>query len=424
MAFERERFSLIDKTFFIGFWRRAFFAVLAGLLAGAAAALFLFLLGQATWFRQEQPILIWLLPVAGLLVGWIYYRFGRDVAAGNNLILEEIHDPKNIIPLRMAPLVLFGTIVTHLFGGSAGREGTVVQMGASLADRIGKFFRVSMDERKILLVAGTGAGFGAALGAPWAGVIFGMEVVAIGGFRLFAVVECLLASFTAFFTVMLFGVAHTAYPVMPLPALDGMAIFGVAIAGVVFGLAAKGFSVLTHKIEAFNDRAFRFPPLKPFFAGLVLVGFYHLVGSDRYAGLGLEVIQEGLVWPVGAVDPLWKAIATAMTVGSGFKGGEFIPLVFIGTTLGNLLSAVLPGGLALLAAVGFAAVFAGAANTPIACTLMAIEIFGWPIAPYALIGCFVSYHCSGHRGIYRQKIRVRKHERFVWAARWLRQRFQ
>lgn len=200
------------KNLFLRYLKWAFLSGVSGLLAGIAAAIFLISLEWATNTRDRNAIIIWALPIAGFLMGWIYHRWGKDAGRGHNLILDEIHDPKNIVPIRMAPLVLSGTLLTHLFGGSAGREGTAVQMGASLSDQLSRFFKIEIDERKILLAAGAGAGFGAAIGTPWAGVIFGMEVINVGRLRLFAWFECLVASFVGYYTVVLLRAPHSHFP--------------------------------------------------------------------------------------------------------------------------------------------------------------------------------------------------------------------
>lgn len=393
---------------------------MSGALAGIAAAVFLILLDWATTFRDANPVIIWVLPFAGLFIGWTYHRHGKDVAAGHGLILDEIHNPKKTVPLKMAPFILFGTVLTHLFGGSAGREGTAVQMGASLSDQLTNFFKIEADERKILLVAGAGAGFGAAIGAPWAGVIFGMEVINVGRLRLFAWLECLIASFVGYYTTLIIGAHHSFYPRIEIPQFEFKIAFYVLLAGIIFGLASRVFVMATHFVEKTNARWISYPPLKPFLAGCLLILLYYWEGSYRYVGLGIPYIQDSLVHTQQFKEPFLKALFTAITVGSGFKGGEFIPLVFIGATLGSALSVLIPVAFQLLAGVGFAAVFAGASNAPIACSIMAMEIFGWKIAPYALIGCFMSYYVSGHHGIYRsQKIDKKKHQRLLELLSWL-----
>ncbi len=397
--------------------RWAFFSGLSGILSGLAATLFLVLLEWATNIRYANPAIIWLLPVAGFGIGWVYYQFGKDIAAGNNLILDEIHDPKKTIPVHMAPFILGGTLITHLFGGSAGREGTAVQMGASLSDQLSRFFNIEPEGRRILLAAGAGAGFGSAIGAPWAGVIFGMEVIHIGHLRLFALFQCAIASFVGYGITILLGAPHTHYPLPEVPPVSVSTLLWVMLAGAIFGLAAKVFSMTTHGVERASNRLIRYPPLKPLLGGLLLVALFHAEGSYRYAGLGIPHIQSALENVASFKDAIFKSVFTSLTIGTGFKGGEFIPLVFIGTTLGSALSVVIPVSFSLLAALGFAAVFGGASNTPIACTIMAVEIFGYRIAPFALVACFMSYYCSGHHGIYKsQRIHLRKQARL---ASWL-----
>ena len=397
-------------------------SALSGVLSGVAAAAFLILLEWATQARDAHPIIIWALPLAGLAVGWIYHHHGREVSGGSNLILDEIHDPKKLIPVRMAPFVLVGTVLTHLFGGSAGREGTAVQMGASLSDQLTRFFRIEPEERKILLVAGAGAGFGAAIGAPWAGAIFGMEVINVGRLRLFAWWECLVASFVGYYTAELVGARHSVFPAFETSGFDLKTAFFVALAGIIFGLSVVAFVHGTHFIESLHKKFVSYSPLKPLIAGVVLVVLYRLEGSYRFVGLGIPEIQAAFHAPSTFSVAGFKAFFTALTIGSGFKGGEFVPLVFVGATLGSALALVFPVSFQLLASVGFVAVFAGAANTPIACSIMAVEIFGTHIAPYAVIGCFASYYASGHHGIYKtQKIHARKHDKIRIALSWLGQ---
>jgi H+/Cl- antiporter ClcA len=380
-------------------------SVLSGLLAGIATAIFLILLDLATKTRLAHREIIWFLPLAGWAIGEAYFRFGARAESGNNLVLDEIHDPQRVLPLRMTPFVLLGTLITHLFGGSAGREGTAVQMGASLSDQLSKYFRVGQDERKILLVAGAGAGFGAAIGAPIAGIVFGMEMIRVGRLKLFAPVECTIASLVAYYTAVGLGAPHSVYPSIVIPPYSLSLLLVVVVAGILFGLAARLFVVVTHFVELALKKFVGYPPLRPFIAGVLLCGLYWAEGSYRYAGLGIETIQRGLAEPSALSWPWWKIGFTALTIGSGFKGGEFIPLVFVGTTLGSALSVWLPASVGLLGALGFAAVFGAGANTPIACTIMAMEIFGLRIGGFALVACFSAYLVSGMHGIYKKQRR-------------------
>ncbi|EQC46221.1 chloride channel protein [Bacteriovorax sp. Seq25_V] len=403
--------------------RWAFLSSICGVLAGISSAIFLILLKIITEFRQENMSIIWFLPVIGLAIGFVYFRYGKNVAGGNNLIIDEIHDPQKIIPVRMAPLILITTLLTHLFGGSAGREGTAVQMAASLSDQLAKFFktsfRITNEERKILLTAGAGAGFGSAIGAPIAGVFFGMEVLNVGKLKIFALYQCIIASFVGTFVASYLNAPHSMYSKITTFNLSLHNLFYLVLAGIIFGLFARLFCSVTHKIEAMNAKFIGIPYLRPFIAGCILLGLYHLEGSFLYAGLGLETIAKALDIPSNFSLPFFKLIATSITVGSGFKGGEFIPLVFMGTTLGSALSVYFPLTNQLLGALGFAAVFGAAANAPLSCTIMAIELFGFNIATPAVICCFMAYYFSGYKGIYKsQKLMRKKHigllENILW----------
>lgn len=388
--------------------RAVILSVLVGLMAGAAAAAFLIVLKQATQYRDQHPQIIWFLPLAGLFVGWIYTKYGRGAEAGSGLILEEIHNPQHIVPFRMAPFVFLGTVVTHLFGGSAGREGTAVQMGSSLADQLTKFFKVTAEERRALLIAGAGAGFSAAIGAPWAGAIFGLEVIQIGKIYRGSWLECLVASFVAFYFCRFLGAEHSVFPAVENISYTFLTVASVLILGVCFGLLATVFIFATHLVELVQKKYVRVL-WRPFLGGLLLVGLFYWEGSYRYVGLGLPEIQQAFVHSADGLSAFYKMAFTALTIGSGFKGGEFVPLVFVGTTAGSFLATILSVDMALAAALGFAAVFGAAANTPLACAVMAAEIFGWKVFPYALLCCWVAYFITGHHGVYKnQKVIVSK----------------
>ncbi|AQR69153.1 voltage-gated chloride channel protein [Janthinobacterium sp. LM6] len=374
-------------------------------LAGSASAAFLFALDWATRTRLAHAWLIWLLPVAGFAVGWLYLRYGSSVEGGANLLIDEIHDPKKIIPLRMAPLVLGGTVVSHLFGASVGREGTAVQMGGALADQLTRMFRLNNEDRRIILMAGISAGFASVFGTPLAGALFGLEVLAIGRLRYEAMLPCLLAAVIADQVVLLWGpllhIAHTHYAVPLIPAISAWTLSAIVIAGVLFGVTGNVFAQATHGLSALMKRKIAYAPLRPLIGGLVVALAVWLLGTDKYIGLGIPTIVDALKQPLPAWDFLGKIALTIVSLGTGFKGGEVTPLFFIGATLGNALGPLLHQPVTLLAAIGFVAVFAGAANTPIASTLMAMELFGAEIGVYAAIACVVAYLFSGHAGIYR-----------------------
>lgn len=379
-------------------------SLLIGISVGAASALFLITLNWCTEYREANTAIIWLLPLAGFLIGASYYYWGKSVVKGNNQIIDEYHKPEKIIPFKMAPLVLLGTLGTHLFGGSAGREGTAVQIGAAIADQCSRFVKLDSLDRKLFLVMGISAGFAAVFGTPLAGAIFALEVLLIGRMRFEALIPSILVAIIADQACVYFGGTHTHYSVGLVPNLSLLNILWVCLAGICFGLAGRIFAKGTHFWSTQFKKWIHYPPLRPVLGGLIIAVVVFLMGTTRYIGLGIPVIVESFTQAVPSYDFIIKIALTTFTLGAGFKGGEVTPLFFIGATLGNTLVWVLPLPIDVLAAMGFVAVFAGATNTPIACTLMGIELFGIEVGQYVALACFTAYLFSGHSSIYSSQI--------------------
>lgn len=382
-----------------------------GLLAGTASWIFLASLDWATRTREQNPSLLFALPLAGAAIAALYDRFGKSVSGGNNLLLERIHEPNQAVPFRMASLILITTVMTHLFGGSAGREGTAVQMGGTLGQLAVGPLRLGDSDRRLLIMAGIAGGFGSVFGTPLAGTIFAMEVLAIGRIGYDALIPCLAASVVGDSFARALGTTHHNYmaevgPITPLPASS----YGwVLVAGVAFAAAAAAFSELTHLVQHLATKLSRRTWLRAAYGGLIVIGLTFLAGNQRYNGLGLPLIEQSFHHALPSYDFAAKLLFTAVTLGFGFKGGEVTPLFCIGATLGNAFAVMTHQPIAVFAAIGFVAVFAGAANTPLACTVMGMELFGaqWGV-PFALT-CVTSYVLSGHRGIYlSQRVRYAK----------------
>lgn len=412
---------------FSGAVRIAAAIVLIAVCTGTACALFLWLLDLVTAFRHRYPELVWFLPFAGILSGWMYFRWGSQVEAGNNLILEQIHQPTSGIPLRMAPMVLAGTLITHLFGGSAGREGTAVQMGGSFASQIGRWLKLKRSsEQTLLLKAGIAAGFAGVFGTPIAGAVFALEVLATGQIQTASLAMCLVAAFISDRTCLLWGIGHTQYSITSgLPgSLAGLSTLSTAttlklalsisLAAVVFGLTSRLFCITTHQIARWSVRFISRPWLRPMAGGVIILTLMLAVGSRDYLGLGVDSADDRAVTIVSSFRPdgaypfswLWKLLFTAITVGSGFKGGEVTPLFFIGALMGNAIANLNGLPVDLLAGLGFVSVFAAATKTPITCTLMSAELFGGEYTLWFAISCTIATQISGPEGIYRSQRRV------------------
>lgn len=374
---------------------------LVGVFCGAGSALFLWLLERATQYREANERIVYLLPIAGLAIGWIYERYGQSVKAGNNLVIDTIHDHGPELPLRMAPMVLLGTVLTHLFGGSAGREGTAVQIGASLTDWLAHRLRLGSALRRQLLAAGVAGGFGSVFGTPIAGTVFGLEFVVLGRIEYSALLPALVASLVGDYTTRAFGITHAHYPTLAREPLTALLLGKWLIFSVAVSLASTVFIELTHWFKAQSAVALERLPLRLCAGGVLLIVLWRAVGTSDYLGLGVPTILRAFSDPSLPGFAFWfKIVFTALTLGVGFLGGEVTPLFFVGATLGNLLARLLALPLALSAGVGLAAVFAAASNTPLALSIMAVELLGANALPHVVIVCALSYLLTGHRSIY------------------------
>lgn len=430
----------------------------SGVLAGMASWAFLTGLDVVTDTRLDHPWSIWLLPVAGLGIGWTYHRLGGRSAEGNALLLDQIHRPTAWVPLRMAPLVGVGTLVSHLVGASVGREGTALQLSGSLTDRLARALDLGPEDRRILLTAALAGGFGAVFGVPWAGVVFALEVqrvawhpavggraggaprptdrarprsapprpwwvptlgrlaagdrmsrpVLLAGFRdgsgLLRLGSSVAASTVGHAVVT--GLGHHHPSRAPLHVgVDVALLARAAAAGVAFGLVALLFVEATDLVRGAARRVIRWAPARPAVGGvLVLVGV-GLAGRS-YLGLSLPLIDQALAGEAtGWEQPALKLAFTALCLGTGFIGGEVTPLFVIGATLGAALAPALGLPIAVGAAIGYVAVFGAAANTPLASTVVALELFGSGALAPALVACVVAYLCSGQRGLYATQLR-------------------
>ncbi len=409
--------------------RRTGLATTSGLLAGTASAAFLAALDRATDTRTDHPGIVWALPLAGLAVAFAYHRHGGDANRGSGLLIDEIHQPRAWIPRRMAPMVGIGSVVSHLFGASVGREGAALQMSGSLTDLVARRLRLPGGERRILLVAALAGGFGGMFGVPLAGAVFGIEVQAVrptgaellrrarrvttqeelrgragdalARWSSFApmIWPSLVASFVADAVVRKL-VEHDRAVTALHSHLD-VDLFGrVALVGVACGLASLAFVGATDSVRHFTRRFVTSPPLRAVAGGVAVLALMSVFGR-QYLGLSLGLGEEALAGQDTSLwVPLLKIAFTAVCLGTGYVGGEVTPLFVVGATTGAATAPLIGLDPLIGAAVGFVAVFAAAASTPVACAVMAGEIFGWGLSLPAAVACLAALSCSSHRGIY------------------------
>lgn len=380
-----------------------------GLLMGMISTAFLNALMWVTAVRSGQPLWLLGLPFLGALTAYVYQHHGKNAKKGNNLILDSIHQ-KTTVPLRMAVLTFIFTISTHLFGGSAGREGTGVQIGGTLANGLADRFKLDKSDQRILVMAGLSAGFASVFGTPLAGAVFGMEVAFIGKLGKEALVPCVISATVSVWVTALLGITHTVYSIHSIPSWSPYLILIVLVASVLFGLMGRFFSMTIHAFKRVFACCRMNEMLKSFLGGSLVIALMVLLNATRFAGLSTGLIQSGFDGNVQTLDPLLKFGFTILTLGSGFQGGEVTPLFGIGASLGGLIGQWTQIEPSLLAAMGFIAVFGCAANTPLTTVILGIELFGIQAWPFYLVASVISYGVSGHHGIYEsQVVHRRKH---------------
>lgn len=365
------------------------------LLVGAAGAAFLHALEAVTGLFLATPWLIVSLPFIGLLTLWLYTGPLRASAGGNKTLIQAIKAPAAPLPALMGPSIIGTTLLSHLGGASVGREGTALQMGGALADQFSRWISLDVSERRTLLLCGVSAGFAAVFGTPFAAAVFALEFVRV---RSWAILPCLACAFLADLAGQKLFLAQHANYRLPVPAEFSFSGLGSAVAiGVACGLVARLYVYLSRKEAA---RANPEPYARIFFVGVIFSLMVYFYKQQDFTGLGLHMIESALVEPSAPPAFLIKFLLTGMCVWAGYRGGEVTPLFFVGATLGSAAAAYLGLPLAVCASLGFVAVFAGAGAVPLACSVMACELFGLSIGGYALPACAVSWFVAGRKGLY------------------------
>ncbi len=365
------------------------------LIVGAAGAGFLHALEAVTQLFRSTPWLIVSLPFIGLLTLWLYRGPLKASAGGTKTLIQAIKAPSNPLPASMGPSIIGTTLLSHLGGASVGREGTALQMGGAIANQGSRWIDLNESERRTLILCGVSAGFAAVFGTPVAAAVFALEFVRV---RSWAILPCLACGFLADLAGQKLFHAHHANYRLPVPAEFSFGGLGSALAiGVACGLLARLYIYLNKREAARHNPE---PYARIFFVGVTFSLMIYFYKQQDFTGLGLHMIDSALVEPSAPTTFLIKFLLTGMCVWAGYRGGEVTPLFFVGATLGSTAAAYLGLPLAVCASLGFVAVFAGAGAVPIACSVMACELFGLSIGGYALLACAISWLVCGRKGLY------------------------
>lgn len=379
------------------------FSVITGVVLGLVSTAFGKSVLWVTAFRTANPWILYGLPLAGILIVWTY-QWEREEKSSTNLVLDAIHSEKEI-PVKTAPLIFGATVLTHLFGGSAGREGAALQLGGSIGNFLGKCFRMDDKDRRVVIMCGMSAAFSALFGTPIAAAVFSMEVVSVGIMYYAALVPCVISSFTAVSIARHFGLTGEQFSLHGIPEFTLLNAGKILLLGLGCAAVSVLFCMVLHKCEELFHRYASNPFLRAALAGALIVVLTKLLGTTDYLGAGMQVVERAVEGDAIWYAFLLKMLFTAITLSGGFKGGEIVPTLFIGATFGCLMGGLLQISPSLAAACGMAAVFCGVTNSPISSLLISFEMFGFEGAPFFLLAIAVSYMQSGYYGLYQsQKI--------------------
>lgn len=390
------------------FFKWTLFALLTGCIAGGVSILFSYAMQFATQTRKETPIIVIGLPIAGLIIVFLYQTFHKKEDRGTNMIIAAIREEEEV-PFYMAPLIFITTVITHLFGGSSGREGAALQIGGSISYTLGKICRIDMQDKNAVIMCGMSAAFSALFGTPLAATIFALEVVSVGVMYYSALVPCAFSAIIGAWLARLCGVQKEGFIIEQIPEYTWIVFIKVVIVGFLCALVSMLFCFCMHKTSHLYKEKFKNPYLRIFIAGVIILILTKLVGTMDYMGAGMDVIERAISGNARPWDFFFKILFTSLTLGAGYRGGEIVPSFFVGATFGCVMGQVLQLSPSLCAAMGMVSVFCGVTNCPITSLFIAAELFGFEGAYYYLPAIAVSYMLSGYLSLYSsQKIMYSK----------------
>lgn len=386
----------------------SFIGAVIGAVVGVVGIIFHILLEGVTAFRMSHPWILFLLPLGGLVIAGLYHLLRMQNDRGTNLILIAVRVNEKV-SLRLTPLIFISTIITHLLGGSAGREGAALQIGGSIGSFIGRKIKLDEKDERIITMCGMSAGFAALFGTPVAAVVFSMEVITVGIMHYSAIVPSIIAAITATGISMTCGVTPTAFTLESVPALSPSGVGSVILLGMFCAGVSVLFCLAMETAGKYYKQIFKNGYIRIFVGGCIVVAITLLLGTRDYNGAGMDVIARAIAGEAEYPAFLWKILLTALTLGAGYKGGEIVPSFFVGATFGCVIGPWIGLPASFAAGTGMAALFCGVTNCPIASVILCVELFGAEGIAYYTLACAVSYMLSGYYGLYsEQKIMYSK----------------
>lgn len=374
-------------------------ACIVGIVVGAVSSCFAYCMNFVTTFRTDHTWIIYFLPLAGCFIVFLYSLFHYKNDKGTNLVLSTIH-AESELPFKMAPLIFISTLVTHLFGGSAGREGAALQLGGSIGNQLGRWIHLDENDTRVIVMCGMSAAFSTVFGTPMAAAIFSLEVVSVGVMYYAALMPCVFSSIIASMFSAKMGIDSENFDILQIPALHILPCLKIILLAMLCGLLSVVFCKMLHGTGDLFRKYIKNRYLRIIYASFLILLITKFLGTTDYLGAGIPVIDETMHTHVKPFAFFWKMILTALTLEAGFKGGEIVPSFFIGATFGCVFGTITGISPSLCAAAGMMAVFCGVTNCPVTSMFISFELFGFEGVPYFLIAISVSYMLSGYYGLY------------------------
>ncbi|MFR4581749.1 chloride channel protein [Clostridium cadaveris] len=401
MSFDLDHLRNIIHSIKI-FFKWVFFSIIIGLIVGIFGTLFHYSIEIATKVRMDNPWIFWFLPVGGILIVFFYSISNMLDDKGTNLLFLSVRSDEKP-SIKTAPLIFVATTLTHLFGGSSGREGAALQLGGSIACGIGQKLKLDDKDLNLVIMCGMSAGFSALFRTPLTAALFSIEVISIGVMHYSALVPCALASIIGYSISGFFKVSAPFFKITGIPVLDILPVIKVIFLASICALVSILFCHAMHVCNKSYKKYIKNPYLRIVAGGFIVIVLTLIVDSNDYLGAGMDIIENAINGDASTWSWLLKIIFTALTLGAGFKGGEIVPAFFVGATLGNVVSGLIGLNPSFGAAIGLIALFCGVTNCPITAFILGIEIFGAHGALFFMVASAVSYMLSGYYGLYSEQ---------------------